>query len=391
MGCQSGKVAIVGAGLGGLTAALALHRFGIPVTVFERAPKLAEIGAGITISPNPAKVLYALGLEQEVDKIGTIVPTQGVLHWRTGEVLARNERGDAPRQKFGAPYYQMHRADLHDVLVEAMLKRAPGSIQLDKNLVDIEHNNEGGVTLAFADKTREKFDAVIGADGIRSRVRAVLFGEQKPRFTGRVAWRGLVDANKVDWEPPVSSAMLIGPGKGIGYYPVRNGELYNYLAICRSDEWAVEGWNERSEVSEVLREFDGWYSPIRQVIEQTEPDQCYKWGLFDRPPVERWTIERVTLLGDAAHPMLPYMGQGAAMAIEDGMVMGRALAASDTFEEAFARYEKARHERTRMVQEESALKADRWEAQETRAYSQKTHRNEDTIGLFDYDATTVPI
>ena len=385
-------IAIVGAGLGGLVAALALKRHGITARVFERAAAISEIGAGITLAPNASRVIDQLGLADELRAIGHVVQTQGVLNARTGELMARNERGDAPYRKYGAHYYQLHRADLQQMLVNALTDPASDAVRVNKALVGLQQTDDE-VTARFADGSEIACAALIGCDGLRSTVRRCLFDTPDAVFTGRVAWRGLVPMSDLaDWSMPVESATLIGPNRTFGFYPIRNYTLMNYVAICRRDEWTEEGWSIRSPVDEVLREFAGWYQPILKLVAATPVQGCFKWGLFDHPPLPKWTANRVTLLGDAAHPMLPYMGQGASMAIEDGAVLARCLARYHAnLPRALQRYEQLRKPRANLVQIESRRKGDRWEAPAGRSYAHGQRRNEESLGLFEYDAMAVEI
>jgi salicylate hydroxylase len=386
------QVAVIGGGLGGLVAALALQRQGIAVRVFEQAEAINEIGAGITLAPNASRVIDQLGLAAELRGIGHVVQTQGVLNSRSGELMAKNERGDAPYKKYGAHYYQLHRADLQEMLVAAIQGHDPAAIQVDATLTSL-HQSDDQAIAEFADGSTHACDALIGCDGIRSTVRRCLFKTQDAAFTGRVAWRGLVPATAIpDWDMPVESATLIGPNRTFGFYPIRNYTLINYVALCRRDEWTDEGWSTPSRVDEVVAEFQGWYEPILQLISATPSKTCFKWGLFDHPPLEQWTVNRATLLGDAAHPMLPYMGQGASMAIEDGAVLARCLAKySPDLTGALTIYEQVRKPRTTLCQIESRRKGDRWEAPAGRQYDQSPRRNEESLGLFQYNAMAVEV
>lgn len=385
------RVGVVGAGLGGLATALALQQRGIAATVFEQAETLSEIGAGITLSPNATKVVNSLGLEDELAAVATRVGKQGVLHFSDGRILAENDRGDLPYRRYGAHYYQLHRADLHSIMAQALEARAPGAVLLGRRFLDFAEDTSG-IEITFSDGSREAVDVLVGCDGIRSAVRDRLLGAEPPQFTGSVAWRGLVPAERVrDLALPLTSAMMIAPGRNIGLYPIRNETLINYVAICAQAEWTEEGWNIASSPEELLVHFVDWYPPVLELLRATAADECFKWGLFEHEPFERWSVGRVTLLGDAAHAMLPYMGQGAAMAMEDGIVLARCLASANDPIAALHVYEAARKPRTTLCQIESKAKGLRWSGEDTDAYDQRRHRNEESLGLFDYDATTVPL
>ena len=386
------KIIIVGAGLGGLTLALALLRRGIGVRVLERADKLSEVGAGITLSPNATKALESVGLKEALNKFATVVSTQGVIHFQTGAVLVENDRGDEPLRKYGAHYYQAHRSDLHTALVNEVRRHDSTCITLNADVAGVSQTN-GLVQVALTNAETLECQALIGCDGLRSPIRQSLFGEDTPSFTGHVAWRGLIplEQGQSVFDMDLSSGLAIAPEKSFGWYPIRNGTLLNYVALAQTNAWAEEGWAIPAKPEDLASVYEGWDARILKIIAATPSNACFKWGLFDREPMDQWTVGAVTLLGDAAHPMLPFMGQGAAMAIEDGVVLARCIAESTDFESAFARYETARKDRTAFVQLESRAKGLRLEDKETEKYNKAKHRNEESVGLFEYDAATTPI
>jgi salicylate hydroxylase len=380
-------VAIVGAGLGGLTAALAMAQRGIAVTIYEQAPALGEVGAGITISPNAGRVLDHLGLGAEVRALGVLPGTQHVRDLATGATIRTMARDADLETRHGAPYRHLHRADLHRLLVRALEAAAPGCIRLDRRLVAVSPVPR----MRFADGSEAGADVVVGADGVRSAVRDSLFETMPPRFTGQVAWRGLVPVEAlpepVRSEPP---GIHIGPGRLVLRYPVRGGALANYAIFVETEGWEEESWSIPSTREELLSHLEGACESVRVLVTSTPEDWLFKWALFAREPLETWTAGRVTLLGDAAHAMLPFMGQGAATAIEDAMVLARALADFPTAE-ALTRYEAARRERTAMVQRQSRLLGLRFQGRDTASLGKGPLRNEEELGLFDYDAVTVPL
>lgn len=388
---MSKDIIIVGAGLGGLTTAAALLRRSVRVRILEKASELSEVGAGITLSPNATKALEHIGLKAALGDFATVVRTQGVVHYQTGEVLVENDRGNEPLRRYGAHYYQAHRSDLHAALVDEVRRLDPECITLDADVFEVTQE-AGVVNVTLSTGQIITCDALIGCDGLRSRVRRCLFGDEEPSFTGHVAWRGLIPIEgEAIFGMDLSSGLAIAPEKSFGWYPVRNGSLLNYVALAQTNEWAEEGWAIPAKTEDILAVYQGWDPRILDIIKATPHGQCFKWGLFDREPMEVWTVGSVTLLGDAAHPMLPFMGQGAAMAIEDGVVLARCLEESDDIESAFGRYEKARKERTALVQLESRAKGLRLEGKDTDSYSKKKHRNEESIGLFEYDVASTPI
>lgn len=384
------NIGIIGAGIGGLTAALALQRRGHRVRVFEAAPSLGEVGAGITLSPNAMRILEQLGVRDAIAEVSDAPRRQGVIHYQTGKLLVDQPREDT-RAKYGADYFQLHRADLHKVLSRAVEAQAPSTVQLNAKLTFLEQN-EDHVTAIFENGMRIELDALIAADGVRSIVRDTFFNPTPPKFTGHIAWRGLVPAERIDpaiMDPP--SGVYIAPGKMIARYLIRHGKTINYVAFSQRSGWAEEGWNIHSTVEELLAEFEGWHDSIRSIIAATPPELCYKWALYARDPLEHWMKGRVGLLGDAAHAMLPFMGQGAASAIEDAVVLARAFDAASSVEEALVRYQNARRDRANWVQAESRANGLRMEGKDTDTYDKSKHKNEEALGLFEYDASKVAV
>jgi salicylate hydroxylase len=384
-------ILIIGAGIGGLTAALALQRAGFKVAIYEVATELREVGAGLTITPNATHALESLGLGESLAELADIPDGGMVKHYRTGEALVKRQRGDLSLRTLGANYYQMHRADLHNILAEAVLKNDPDCIYLD-HCFDTLSQTKNDVLACFTNDVQVRGQALIGCDGLRSAVRASLFIEKPPHFTGQVAWRGLVPADKVpaEWMKP-SSSIAVGPGRTFTRYYVRKGTLINYVAVALKDDWREEGWSIRSEISELLDEFSDWHTSMRGIMAATPPDLLYKWALFDREPLTQWSKVRCTLLGDAAHPMLPFLGQGAAMAIEDAVVLGRCFDYTTDAVEAFQRYEDARKPRANDVLIGSRNQGLRFQHANADDYDEEKHKFTDSIKLFGYNAATVPV
>lgn len=381
------RVVIVGAGLGGLTLALALARAGGEPVVREQAAELAPVGAGITLGPNAVKVLDHLGLGDRLVAKGFSPGRQWTQHWQTGAVIRESERGPELARTYGAAYLHIHRADLHAMLVEALEAAAPNALELGRRVVAV---SPGG-SATFADGDEIEGDVLIGADGLKSVVRESLFGDASPAFTGQVAWRGIVPVERLpDRVRALPPGIHVGPGRLFMRYPVRGGALLNYAAFVELEGWTKESWTCRSTVAELLGHFEGWDPAVRAMIEATPADALYKWALFAREPLPNWIAGRVTLLGDAAHAMLPFMGQGAATAIEDGMVLARCLVRFRPHE-ALRRYEAARRERTTMVQAQSRLLGLRFQGKDPDSLGRGEIKNEETLGLFGYDAVTVPL
>jgi salicylate hydroxylase len=340
------KVIIVGAGLGGLTAAATLARRGIEFTLLEQASQLGEIGAGVQLAPNAMKVLRALGLEQRAAEVGFEPGAHVIRNWKTSQVLARTPYKGVLTEIFGAAYYGYHRADLHDILRSAVPQEA---IRLSARCTAVRTEGDQAV-VTLADGSELAADAVIGADGIHSAVRGSLFGAEAPRFTGNACWRGMtptaaLPAGLIDPDMTV----WFGPGASVVYYYIRGGTMVNWVAAFESDEWAQESWNAEGRREEMLERFADWHPTIQALL--THSDRYLKWGLFDRDPLPQWSKGRATLMGDACHPMLPYLAQGACMAIEDGYAAGNALdKGRGDVVAALHGYEQARRERTARVQ-----------------------------------------
>jgi salicylate hydroxylase len=384
------EIAIIGAGLGGLTCALALARAGMAVTVYEQAPELAEAGAGITLSPNASRIFIHLGMEDGLRRLGVVPPLQLTQNLRDGSVLVTRERGDAVEAQYGAPYIHLHRADLHALLAEAVEAAAPGTVRLGKQLSRIVAAADGA-ELHFADGSTASAAVAIGADGVKSLVRDHLFPTAPPQFTGQVAWRGVLDVT--DLPPEVRAlppGIWIGERRLFMRYPMRGGALINYAAFVHLEGWEQEGWAIPSTIDELAGHYADAEPHLLCMIRATPPDKLFKWALHARDPLDSWIAGPVTLLGDAAHAMLPFMGQGAGTAIEDGMVLARCLVAFPKVE-ALRRYEAARRDRTTMVQTQSRLLGLQFQGKDPASFGKGPILNEDSLGLFAYDAVTCPI
>jgi salicylate hydroxylase len=343
-------VLIAGAGIGGLTAALAIAQRGFPVSVFEQAERLTEIGAGIQLSPNAARVLIALGLRECIERRAVAPQELRVMSARGARVLAR-----APLVQGDAPYWMIHRGDLQAALLEAVRADAAITLHLGARVDDFVLDGDG---VAISAAGGHRGCALIAADGLWSRLRARLHRDE-PRFARRVAWRALIPADAVAQDARAPAVTLWFDGDNhLVHYPVRGGDLINVVAIV-GDHWREAGWNAPGERAEILARYGAatWPPAARTVLAAAQ--QWHKWALYDRLPIGEasadggtaWGHGAVTLLGDAAHPMLPYLAQGAAMAIEDAWVLARALAERrDDAPATLRNYERERHGRTARVQ-----------------------------------------
>src|SRR5580692_4502087 len=348
------RIIVIGAGIGGLAAALTLRRAGLEVEVFEQAAELREVGAGIQISPNASRILNRLGLEEPMRRAGVRPKAILIRRWDDGRELARQPLADACERNFGAPYYNFHRADLLDLLSAAV----PADVlHLDHRCVGLTQHADR-VEVRFHNGATADADVVVGADGIHSTVREAILGPESPRFSGHVAYRGLVPAARVaHLGMEVVASLWWGPNHHFVPYFVGAGARYlNWVAVTPG-EWRVESWTTRGEVADALKEFEGWHSQVRDIIGSV--DTTNRWALYDRDPLLRWSVGRVTLLGDAAHPMLPYMAQGAVQSIEDAAVLAKCLGHADAQDVAAAlsRYEQTRKPRASRCQEGSRRNA----------------------------------
>lgn len=381
------QIALIGGGIGGLTAGIALQQAGFSPILYERATAFGEVGAGISLSPNAVKGLVMLGFEAFLDSRANEPLDQFLYHGLTGEHLLTYDRRTC-RRTYGAPYLQLHRADLIEGLVDRFGRE---NCRMGMTLTGLVQD-EYAVTLQFEDGSTASAEVAIAADGLRSVVRDILFETPPPRFSGHVAWRALVPGDRLParaTEP--SSINHIGPGQNLVTYPVRGTALVNVVALTRAAEWVEESWHIRAHPDELAALFAGWTDYVRQVIAAIEEDALFRWGLFIRTPLQRWVKGRVALLGDAAHPMLPFMGQGASSAIEDGVVLGRCFAQASDPLQALALYERARINRCTMLQAESNLGGDRLQALDPYVLRDHPPKNEDALGIFAYDPARVEL
>lgn len=301
------SVAVVGGGIGGLAAALSLLRAGMDVHVYEQTRSLHDVGAGIQISPNAARILRRLGLTHESAMHGVRPLALHQRRWDDGRTLRSTPLGAAVELACGSPYYQAHRADLLNVL----MGRLPADrLHIGHRLTALTQHADR-VEVEFENGRNVAVDALVGADGIHSTVRRIVFGDESARFTGCVAYRGLVAADRLTaLELPLESQIWMGPGRHFVHYFVRGAAVMNFVAIVERDSWTRESWTEQAPLSEVLAEFAGWHRQVRSILEAAE--EVFLWGLFEHAPMPRWSAGRVTLLGDACHAMLPFLAQGAA-------------------------------------------------------------------------------
>ncbi|CAN0106005.1 unnamed protein product, partial [Chrysoparadoxa australica] len=309
------KIIISGGGIGGLTTALCCLHHGHEVTVLEAAPELSEVGAGIQLPPNAMKVFAALGLEDLITERAFRPEAFEARMGVSGRFLFSIPLTGKTKTRWGAPYLHIHRGDYIAALERALKEKNKRVIKLGHKVTSYNQSADK-VHVKLADGTEVEGDILIGADGIHSIIRTHMLGPESPTYTGNIAWRTVVPIDKRgDAAPRPAASVWMGRGRHCATYRLRGGELANLVAVIEKDEWTSESWTEQGSREEALKDFAGWHPTITRIIEQS--DALFRWALFDRTPLKTWTDGRVVLLGDAAHPMLPFMAQGAAMAVED--------------------------------------------------------------------------
>lgn len=383
------NIAVIGGGIGGLTAAVALRQAGFRVELYEQAPELTEIGGGINMGPNAARVLYRLGLGPGLEREGVKPLGSHQRRWDDGRTLQKAPLNPRCEELYGAPHITIHRADLLAVIAAAFPEK---HVHLGHRLIDVEQRGDK-VEARFANGASATADVLVGADGIHSTVRARLFGEEAPQFAGCVAYRGLVPAERVaDLGLELGSQSWVGPGGHFVHYFVSRGRLLNFVGWTEHDEWNREDWTDRATIERALAAFHDWHPQLRRIVGAA--GTCFIWALFDREPLPRWSQGRVTLLGDACHPMYPFMGQGAAQSIEDGACLAACLQAGvDDPAAALLRYERLRLPRVSRLQQMSRANKHRFHMtdgpeQEARdaEWARASDRDPDTLRwLYDYD------
>ena len=372
------SIAIIGAGIGGLSAGVLLSRLGFEVKIYEQAARFARVGAGIQQTPNAMRVHRRLGTEPRMRQVAFAAPAGISREWDSGRVTNELELGEAIERRYGAPYLLLHRADLH-AIIESVLP--PGLVQFNRKLIGLEQN-DAGVTLAFADGTRESATALIGADGVHSVVRAWMLGPEKPRFTGRVSYRTTYPARLLGGQTinPVRTKWW-GPDRHVVIYFVTANldELYFVTSQPEDAGWMTpESWSQKGDLAVLRAAYAGFHPEVRAVMQACP--EVHKWALMERDPLPRWCEGRITLLGDACHPMTPYMAQGAASALEDAASLSACLegADADGIAVAFKRYEANRLPRTAEIQQASSKNT--WMRNAT-----------DPTWVYGYDVWSVPL
>jgi salicylate hydroxylase len=396
------KILIAGAGIGGLAAALALLKRGFDVEVHEQAAELKEVGAGLQLSANGNRALYELGLGEALRLLSCEATGKEVRLWSSGDTWKLFDLGTVSVERYGYPYLTVYRPDLLAVLAAGVRAMKPDAIHLGARCCGFTQD-EDGVTLQVASAAMNhavRGDLLIGADGVHSNIRQGLFGADRPEFTGLMAWRGVIPMERLPKRMRrLVATNWVGPGAHIVHYPLHAGSIMNFVGVVERNDWQVESWSVSGSTGECLHDFRGWNEDIQLMIKSI--DIPYKWALMHRAPLDAWSTGRVSLLGDACHSTLPFLAQGAVMALEDGFILARALDAEPDIARALLRYENARKARTRRMVEGAADNTKRFHNPElassegAAAYVAREWTEEKVRQryewLFTYDVTSVPV
>lgn len=391
------KIIIAGGGIGGAAAALALLRKGFDVEVYEQAAELGEVGAGVQISPNGSRALDYLGVFDALEKVSCAPEKKEFRLWNTGDSWPMFDLGKIAVEKYGYPYLTVYRPDLLGTLVDAARSIKPDVFQLGQAAADI-HQNEHSATLLLKDGTSVSGDVLIGADGIKSTIRRQLWGPDKPKFSGMMAWRAVIPMQNLPKHMQVMvGSTWIGPGQHLVNYPLRNGQLMNLVGTVERHDWETESWTMEGTNEECLKDYAGWHEDVHALI--SSAPKLLKWAFGERTPMQQWSKHRISLMGDACHPTLPFLAQGAVMAIEDAVVLSRCLEkyAGDP-ETALKNYEQSRVERTCKTVTEARKNTERFHSAELESRERAAQYLKKEMGkapiherynwLYQYDSTS---
>ena len=342
------KILIVGAGIGGLVSALCLNKKGYEVEIYEQSEVLSELGAGVQLSPNATRVLDYLKLTDDLKPHVFEPRSFQFLNYKTEKIISKRELGSKIKDDFGFPNFDVHRADLQKVLLNNVEENG---IKIFTNMKVIDVGNEENKAYIKINEEKIKADIVIGADGIHSVVREKIFEKKESSFTGNVAWRMLIPVDSLPRDLILpDTTVWLGPKKHFVSYHVSGGKNLNCVCLVEQDGWTNESWSERGNIEDLREVYNGWNQTIETLLKIANPNTLYRWALHDRPPMKQWSKGRIILLGDAAHPMLPFLAQGAAMAIEDGAVLADCISSYKDKEKSLKYFEQIRKPRTSFVQ-----------------------------------------
>jgi salicylate hydroxylase len=392
---KKGHIIIAGAGIGGLTAAACLLARGFRVTVLEQASMLGEVGAGIQTSANAVKVLDSLGLLPAMEKVAVKPKAFEFRRFDSGELMHRIPLAEVHQANFGMPYFHIHRADLHGILADKVRQLDPNAVRLNARVMGYEEN-ESGVTVMLDGGQTLQGAVLIGADGIKSAIRAQIVGPDQPVYTGDIAWRAVIPVSRLPANiMDVVSTVWCGPKKHAVMYYLRAGTVFNFVGCVETQRREEESWTTRRPWEELKADYAGWHPTIQTVIDAIDHDACYSWALNNRKPVSNWSTERATLLGDAAHPTLPYMASGGVMAIEDAAVLARCLDSDEDVPAAVQRYQRNRIERTSRIVNGSTDARTLYRIEDVeemrRAFHEQNLNKSRSEWLYSYDPLNVPL
>ncbi len=400
MSKQNSRIVIAGGGIAGMSAALALLRRGFDVDVYEQAPELKEVGAGVQISPNGCRALDALGVFEAVRSESVDPERKEFRLWNTGKSWLMFDLGAEAITKYGYPYLTVYRPDLLAALVDAVEALKPDAIHLGQRVAGFSQN-ENGATLRLEDGTEQSGIALIGADGVRSVIRNQLWGDTNPTYSGMVAWRGVIPMEQLPERLQTRKGYTwIGPGGHAVSYPLRRGTLMNFVGTIERKDWVGESWSLQGDAEECKRDFAGWHEDLHAMIDSAPT--LFKWALMVREPIPKWTEGRVTLAGDAAHPTLPFLAQGAVHSIEDGVILARCFEKyAPDVPLTLQKYEDARIERTSRMVRGATANTDRFHSAElateegAESYLKREWSREPIADRYDwlyrYDVQSVPV
>ena len=347
-------IIIIGAGISGLTLCLILIKNGYPAILFEKEKEIDQPGAGINISPNGSAVLFQLGIKEKIITIADKPNTIELKTYKKGLTISKQNLNDDSERLFNYPYLQMQRKDIINILMEEINNISPNIIRTNHSFESYTENKQS-VLAHFNNQRSFEGSIVVGCDGINSAVRKIILPNSENKFSGIIAWRGLVDMDKLSKKTQnLSSTVWMGKNSHFVHYPIKKSKFINFIGTLRKDKWENNSWHQTGDKEELKKDFIDWNGTVKEIIDNT--DVIYKWGLFENKSLPNWTTKRSVIIGDAAHPMSPSYGQGANTAIEDAIILYRSILCfkNDT-DSALKKFQKNRKLRTEKIQKASKL------------------------------------